>query len=76
MSKINLTTVKIFGEKYALDTFLIIFFGPLMASGIIDAWRFCRTIVVSIPVIVAILQEATLFREQPDNYLEMHSISH
>lgn len=58
-----------------MDTMLVIFFGPLMAGGIIDAWRFFKTVAVSIPVIVIILcrywQETALFSN-----LDMHSISH
>lgn len=76
MSKINLTTVRIFGEKYAVDTFLVILFGPLMASGMIDAWRFCKTVAVSIPVISIFLwrywQEMVSFREQTNSYLELN----
>lgn len=74
MSKINLTTVRIFGEKYAMDTLLVMFFGPLMASGVIEAWRFCRTLVVSVPIIAIIVwrywQETDLF-----NHIDVHSIS-
>ncbi|MRG45178.1 hypothetical protein GFS24_08630 [Chitinophaga sp. SYP-B3965] len=40
MSKIILTTVRIFREKDALDTILVILFGALMAVGIINALRF------------------------------------
>lgn len=52
MSKFNLTAVRIFGKKYAFDTILVIFFGALMARGIIDALRFFRTVAVFIPMIV------------------------
>lgn len=54
MSKINLTAVRIFGKKYAFDTILVIFFGALMARGIIDALRFFGVVAVFIPMIVII----------------------
>lgn len=46
--------IKLFGRQYAFDIILVIFFGAVVARGIIDALRFFITVVIAIEMIIVI----------------------
>lgn len=46
--------IKLFGKQYAFDVLLIIFFGAVVARGIIDALRFFITVVIAVEMIIVI----------------------